>query len=501
MINQELINYIKQQIERGISKEEIRKLLLDNGWQNSQIDEAFNLLEPKESNILNQKRPKKLGKIIFITIALIIFLIIIIISLPYFLSIFFGKDIEPINDSQLSLKTINIDNNDNAYFDLIKIKEVIYVPDIKPQIIADMISLKTWDNKIAEDIILNNTEAFNYFYEASKKPKFQDPELAQPEKISIQRNMPPLNSWIQITNFSSIKAIYLAKQGKSKEAINEALNVLNIGQKIQDSQGDIINYIIGSRIKRTGLETIQKILAISQLKTEDLKEYTQTLNQYYKNENGLINALKIDYYLFSKEIKSIANGDKETFKLITGQELNINEKDLEKIKNNYYFKPNKTTLLLAENIKEFIKNTDKLCLQNINKENKNQIPNNFIKFYFEENIVGKHIYNSILADIDIESLYKAKCEEDLLISATQLMLAIKAFKNETNNYPQSLTDLIPNYLQEIPKDPFDGNNLRYSLDKKIIYSIGKDKKDLGGSSYNNEKKWYEMEDPTFIINF
>jgi hypothetical protein len=43
-------------------------------------------------------------------------------------------------------------------------------------------------------------------------------------------------------------------------------------------------------------------------------------------------------------------------------------------------------------------------------------------------------------------------------------------------------DLVPTYLDAVPKDPFDGSELRY---KKLetgftVYSVGEDKRDDGG---------------------
>lgn len=42
--SQELLDYIKQQLQQGASKEDIKNLLLSNGWQNSDIEGAFNSL-------------------------------------------------------------------------------------------------------------------------------------------------------------------------------------------------------------------------------------------------------------------------------------------------------------------------------------------------------------------------------------------------------------------------------------------------------------------------
>jgi hypothetical protein len=46
MADQSLLDYVKQQLENKIPEETIRKALLDAGWQNTLVEEAFNLVKP-----------------------------------------------------------------------------------------------------------------------------------------------------------------------------------------------------------------------------------------------------------------------------------------------------------------------------------------------------------------------------------------------------------------------------------------------------------------------
>lgn len=48
MINQKLIDYIKEELKRGVSKDIIKNVLLSKGWQEKDIEESFNLLKQEE---------------------------------------------------------------------------------------------------------------------------------------------------------------------------------------------------------------------------------------------------------------------------------------------------------------------------------------------------------------------------------------------------------------------------------------------------------------------
>ncbi len=490
MVNQQLPDYIKQQTQQGINNERIRQSLIANGWQASDVQSAFNELQTAA-----QPKKKKWKKIILITIGIIVILIVGLLSLPRLLNLF-AKDIAPINDSDLQLQKVLVPNSDNAYFDLIKLSGAIYEPKDKSQTILDMVAGKTWDNQVAEDIVSKNSQAFAYFAEAAHKSKYQNPESAEPENITPNMVLPPMSSWRQMARLSAIRAMYLAKQGKDKEALDEALNSVIVGQKIQNSQATLIEYLVAIAMKGVGLETVQKIIPSSKLTSAELKQYAQGLDKFYKNEDGLIMAFKSEYHIQSWVIDSIISGNTEALKLVVGEEESQNPEIAKKIKDNYYFQPNKTKLLFAEYARANIKSANKSCGEIKATQVRPLAPTNPAKLYIEENAIGKIIHDVVAASLT--SVSTKKCQEDLLIGATQAMIVIKAFKNDTNNYPVSLNELVPNYLSSVPQDPFDGKSLRYSATKKVLYSVGEDLNDSGGSTGDD---WRKMTDPTFVLNF
>lgn len=491
MVNQKLLDYIEQQSQQGINNEQIKQSLLANGWQNTDIEEAFNTMAQAPI----QPKKRKWKKIVLIIIGAIILLIVGLLSLPRFLNLF-AKDIAPINDSDLQLQKVSVPDKDNAYFDLTKLGNVIYEPKDKSQTILDMVAGKTWDNQVAEEIVSKNSQAFEYFAEAARKPKYQNPESADPANITPNMVLTPMNSWRQMARLSAIRAIYLAKQGKDKEALDEALNSVNIGQKIQESQGPLIEYLVAIAMKEVGLETVQKIIPSSKLTSAELKQYAQGLDKFYKNENGLIMAFKGEYHVQSWAIDSIVSGDTEVLKSVVGEKESQNPEIAKKIKDNYYFQPNKTKLLFAEYARANIKSANQSCGEIKATEVKPLALTNPAKLYTEENAIGKILHDVIA--VSLTGVSTKKCQEDLLVGATQAIIAIKAYKNDTNNYPASLNELAPGYLSSVPQDPFDGKSLKYSMTKKILYSVGEDMQDSGGSTGDD---WRKMADPTFKINF
>jgi hypothetical protein len=81
-------------------------------------------------------------------------------------------------------------------------------------------------------------------------------------------------------------------------------------------------------------------------------------------------------------------------------------------------------------------------------------------------------------------------------------LAVQRYRLAAGKLPDALTDLVPAYLDAIPTDPFDGNELRYKKLETglVVYSIGEDLSDDGGKERplrrsNESPTW----DVTFIV--
>ncbi|MEA3226999.1 MAG: hypothetical protein U9Q07_13695, partial [Planctomycetota bacterium] len=90
------------------------------------------------------------------------------------------------------------------------------------------------------------------------------------------------------------------------------------------------------------------------------------------------------------------------------------------------------------------------------------------------------------------------------LQTAQAALAIQRYRLAAGELPDTLADLVPTYLDAVPEDPFDGNDLRYKKLEVgfVVYSIGEDSLDDGGKEKlprskrtGNSRYW----DITFIV--
>jgi hypothetical protein len=73
-----------------------------------------------------------------------------------------------------------------------------------------------------------------------------------------------------------------------------------------------------------------------------------------------------------------------------------------------------------------------------------------------------------------------RCLGESKLGLVQLAVALNAWTHAEGALPDTLDLLVPDYLDAIPRDGFDGAPLRYSKAKAVVYSIGTDLVDSGG---------------------
>lgn len=90
------------------------------------------------------------------------------------------------------------------------------------------------------------------------------------------------------------------------------------------------------------------------------------------------------------------------------------------------------------------------------------------------------------------------------LALLQAELACALFEGDHGSYPALLYDLVPDYLPGLPRDPYSGQRLCYTLqdNKPLIYSVGQDGQDNGGHFGNSKTYWshapgYDLDLETF----
>lgn len=378
----------------------------------------------------------------------------------------FSSDTSPTSDSDLRLPQVVIRSEDNAYYSLARIQMYLYEPPGDPNVLRAHLVGDRWNERFVRDVLFRNERAMRYFDEAARKPRFQDPTLGGYEDPSFDAIL----SFRNIARVASLKSVLLFRLGREEEALTEALKILDNGQKVQDSQGSVVHYVFAADMKDIGLSRIRQIAQSTTLPPDVLRAYVKKLEKYKQNEEGLKTAFKREYGFLVWAVDEVNSGRLKSKVGGTIEPLKAHR---------FYFKPNKTKSLFGDLVRSQIKEVDVPCGLRTVREIRRLTPSSMPQWIITENLAGRILYDIAMPRY-ATTVLETRCEEDFSVSATQMLLASRAYKMETGQYPASLDDLVPRYMDGVPDDPFDGKTLRYSREAKVIYSVGMDLVDSGG---------------------
>ena len=225
-------------------------------------------------------------------------------------------------------------------------------------------------------------------------------------------------------------------------------------------------------------------------------EYLRRLNKYSVDEAGLENLLKNNYSSLIGRLTKIKAGD------IGWMDVQMTTKFIWMCRS-HLFKLGKTKKMFADTYRACIKDLTKYYCDVTAKPIAATPSDNIVGKYVTGNPVGQIWYNEWVAWLP--NILEQKCMSDVRITATKIVLALRCYKNDHGGLPKTLDELVPEYLDSVPIDSFDGKPMRYSKEKKIIYSIGKDLIDSGGKVPDEEDVGRHdaigHKDPTFVIGF
>jgi len=389
-------------------------------------------------------------------------------------------DIKPAYDGDLALAQEHIPPSENAFFDLEKASSSLSVTQGETETVSEHLNGDKWDQAFVNRILSKNEMAISLFLDACRRKTFQDPRMY----FSTSTTM--LSPQIVICKLTALKGLNLWKAGRGKEGLDLLLLSLDLGATIQNSQVTLIQYMIALALTRIDLNALNLCLQKAPLPVNVLKSALHRLEPLNVSKNGFRSALICEYRAYPPE---------NTFK-----NAYSNDKMSEKIWGwfamKFFYKYNQSRKMLADHFRDRMADIDKPYSQ-VPKDTNEKFkidPKDFTKNL--DNVAGRILLSVGMPNF---TLFIAKINDTkALLEMTKINFALHIYRFETGKAAESLSDLVPRYLPRIPTDPFDGKIMRYSKKKSILYSVGKNLTDVGGSE-GSMKDWNDMDDPTLKI--
>jgi hypothetical protein len=396
----------------------------------------------------------------FLRIGLGIFLVLVLLY-----GFLMARSVIPatVNDKELQFPRASIPEGSNAFEILQTAGSHIWWPEKQDDQLYKLVRDTNWDNALASTVLTSNREALADWDAAAKLPDFQVPEINFNDYLSY------LADWKRVSQIAEVRENVLLHNGQDKDAFDKIMDHVHLGEQMQNAHGPLIDYLVGTAVRSMGLNQMQHWVGKTHLTPNQLKNYIRQL-QFSPDEEGLAfaNAIKAEYQY-----------------QITMVEMTCNGKMTNLIAGGYYprispwwpvFNFSQTKALFAQGALKLVK----AASHHYNEANVTDMESrpNLVSIYLSGNAVGQILYYMAIPAV-IPSL-ATKSKNDTQLQATRTILALRAYQLTHGNLPPDLDALVPEFLDEVPVDDFDGQPLRYSAERKIVYSVGQNLKDDDG---------------------
>ncbi|HLJ95450.1 MAG TPA: hypothetical protein VKU02_19895 [Gemmataceae bacterium] len=287
-------------------------------------------------------------------------------------------------------------------------------------------------------------------------------------KLLLQTAITHLDLVHRIQRVLSVDAVMLAERGDMSGAAQSCLALLNVGRSIGDEPLPI-SQIFRVNCQLAAERSMERLLA----QGEPSAAVLQKLQQELEDEAAqplLLRAFRSYRATMHQDLAALQSGqvDRRSLRLVNpyglpDQALTWNDTWRARACHPDYLRYLNELVEVAKLPPEQQSpRLDKLELPSIQKPT--------ISFLLE------------IPDKQLRALHHRFLAAVALLRCAETGLAIERYRRDSQRWPGALADLVPVYLRQAPRDPFDGAVLRYRHleDGVVIYSIGPDGLDHHG---------------------
>ena len=327
------------------------------------------------------------------------------------------------------------------------------------------------EDKKLEELLKANEPAFSEFREGVAKEKCQFIE----GEITFDTLLPHLAKARNLSRLLILEARHYERNGYLDKAIGNCLDVMKLGYDL-DCERIMITTLLGVAIRGISRSTFGDLIASENLTPQMGKKALKRLIELERNAVP-------PAYIIRGELAYAKSGLEKALSCVPQQ---AKEED---VGDTCEELSHKTLLLLDKHLKQMAADLEKAGYQHMKAgleqvieelEQTERALRKGTEPIIPVEAIPKLLVLQRLRPLQetAKAMLRAQASQRLLIA----LLAVKLFKMEKGRFPKSLDELVPQYLAEVPLDPFDLKPLRYKKrqGKWIIYSIGPDGKDDGG---------------------
>jgi hypothetical protein len=291
---------------------------------------------------------------------------------------------------------------------------------------------------------------------------------------NFAHKMPYASQLLELGKLQAIRARWFSENGQNTEAIRCAVNLIKLGHGLDGAQGTFLHHLVSITLQATGHAALEIPLSRSALNQENLADLFEEVNALQPDPKSTLFAQKAEYLTFKRiadEIQSdpsiVAKIGEGTPNVVSTPVISLEFRRNRTLSN--YLSLQRPMIAAVQSDWGAVRETT-----NHWERTFGEIRQNTLFSMARGNFAGDTLL-AIAMPTETKVLQRA-FELRALHGLTLAQITLRRAELRLGHCPQA-----PDETPELPSDPFSLGRLCWEGKRKVIYSVGPDQTDDGGS--------------------
>ena len=328
----------------------------------------------------------------------------------------------------------------------------------------------------------------------------------------------PISVFLEIGRLLAAQARFERIQGRMSEATDAALLLMRYGSRLQHASGLIVEYLVASAVVSMGVTQAEDLARDRRCGAEERERLIAGLAELESTGAGWANVVRGESLFTADMLRQSKAGTTIQYDFVYGIESGLKRSLLSLLGralcfSSYFLQYNRTRhwmvddyrLLIAHASSTYadhpLRDSDTAAATSGNASEADGLLAKRSQAHRPRwpfaNALGLRIWHAQRRTLG--SVVRNAYRKEFHVSATRLLLACRAYEEATGHLPETLEALVPDHLPAVPRDPFDGEPFRYSAERRLVYSVGENLADDGGTGDERPGRWWREKDLVFNL--
>ena len=381
-----------------------------------------------------------------------------------------SRDTAPPDETEFAAERPDVAPEDNAFTYFLEATNHL-VEATNRQWLIDFRIGKTPASDELRELIAKNAECL-----ALLKRGTECAICLAPPVETIETLVPYVSPWLHMMEILEARSRLARLDGRFAEAADDLAVGMRFGDLVQKNASSLITHLVGVAMFGASAESAMELARDPAAPAEALAQLAEKLEMIGPFNGGLVEALKAEHRTAFNVVDGLgAKRDQRTMAAYLG--FKTNRWATWFLTTPYSFKPNQTKRDMAAGHRIMIADAGRIYADMERYDVAEKEGGRWAELL--PNAIGDYLCMLLMPS---DTIVEVRCRTDGILAGAKLVVACHRFERDKGRFPESLAELVPNYLSEVPQDPYDGAPFRYSAEKGLVWAVGKNLTDEGGST-------------------